>query len=241
MSAIKEKLHDQIEAGMRKIKIIPILFSTPMVNAILSGNKSMTRRKIKMQPGEGECYEKLGDNEFAYISKGGISGPYSCPYGQPDDVLWVREKWENDSSGGKWVEYYAGSVEVEHNRHYERLTKWKPSIHMPFDACRIFLRVKEIRVEKLLDISEDDAKCEGVKLHERGEKYLNYLDEKHNITQFIYNCKTAAHSFRTLWLVINGNGSLISNPWVWVISFERITDAAEIAEICKQWYERKSK
>lgn len=229
------------------MKLISILFSTPMVQAILSGNKSMTRRAMKLQPGEGEGYEAMGEIEFAYISKGGISGPYKCPYGQPGDVLWVRETfgvWQDITlhkaqkfNTSNW--YTTEGVKIP----YDTL-KWKPNIHMPFDICRIFLRVKEIRVERLQNISEEDAIREGItKSRPIPMGWMNYMNPAlyFKVDKEYLGTSAAAASFFSLWASINGEESYNSNPWVWVIAFERITDGNEIADIRKQWNERRAK
>lgn len=231
------------------MRIIPILFSTPMVQAILSDNKSMTRRTMKLQPGEGERYEAMGENEFAYISKGGISGPYKCPYGQPGDVLWVRESFcithpfapETNHFGYKCgVQPYSYEPASE-KYDFSRSDRWKPNIHMPFEACRFFLRVKEIRVERLHDITQKDAICEGIiranNLHFDVPASITIWKDYTSEGNYF---QREDYSFRSLWISINGADSWNSNPWVWVNAFERITDGNEIAAIRKQWNDKKS-
>jgi hypothetical protein len=122
-------------------------------------------------------------------------------------VLWVREKWAYmiNSYDNKPMGYYHSTDEYS--------GKWKPSIYMPKEACRIFLKITEIRVERLQDISEQCAVKEGISNNET--KYYDYL-RKEFITESAY------HSFFTLWESINGEGSWDANPWVWVIKFEQI-------------------
>jgi hypothetical protein len=175
------------------MKFIPILFSTPMVQAIIDGRKTQTRRVVK---------DKAGD--------------VKCPYGKEGDVLWVRETWAelpNPDCFGKYLYKSMGDT----------AEKWKPSIFMPKEACRIFLRVKSVRVERLQDISEDDAKEEGVeswineRLASKPVLYKNYEGDS-----AAWYCSKAVTSFETLWQSINGVDSWEANPYVWVIEFERI-------------------
>lgn len=159
----------------------PILFSTPMVQAILSGAKTQTRRIVKPK------YLERGSTPFHTIKK--------SPYGLKGDQLWVRETfvWEGDTG---WQDmcpvgsfFYKADFEDG-----DGPTKWKPSIFMPLRACRIFLEITEVRVERVRDISYEDAKDEGVE-----------------------PC-----DFRELWGKINGAASWLSNPWVWVITFQKM-------------------
>lgn len=236
------------------MKEIPILFSAPMVQAILEGRKTQTRRLMKPQikycdhsryteaewkdkPTEwSEVALKIGR---AYCSMCGNGVEYSkdyggikCPQGKPGDLLWVRETWGvgcrpdpfQGSVGG--IEFKADSKFIDdieplplhryENFDYGNYDKsgWRPSIHMPKAIARIWLQVTDIRVERLHDISEEDAKTEGM--------------EKMNDDPFpykLYSCGTAScvdakTSFRFLWEDINGDGSWVDNPWVWVISFK---------------------
>lgn len=211
------------------MKYIPILFSTPMVQAILAGSKTMTRRIVKLQPGEGEYYEKLERNEYAYISHGGMSGPYLCPYGTEGDVLWVRETTiilEPEHCIGGMSSRFVYKADM--NNFSEQLRqdhiidgypyKWIPSIFMKKEACRLFLKVKFIRIEQLQNITEQDAKSEGVEKDKAGW-YKNYLGPDHWGREF--KCHFASESFREFWIKINGAESWNNNPWVWVIEFER--------------------
>ncbi|HNW91201.1 MAG TPA: hypothetical protein PKN48_16195 [Bacteroidales bacterium] len=161
----------------------PILFSTPMVQAILEGRKTMTRRISKITPLD-VANENLLDDILP------IPIEQRCPYGQPGDILWVRESFFNHFSD--LYSYKADNTKGN--------KKWKPSIHMPKAACRIFLRITDIRVERLKNITEEDANNEGV--------FLDMWDNK-------------VTAFSNLWKKINGHDSWSANPWVWVISFER--------------------
>lgn len=164
-----------------------------------------------------------------------------CPYGKIQDVLWVRETfvrgcvWDGE---GPEPSYYdmIGEERPEHLKerywyradgdcptewHNEKKDEpgnipWKPSIFMPREACRLFLSITDIRVERLQDITEEDAEREGIELVEHN-CYKNY-DER-DPYQFI---EDPIGSFRSLWESINGLGSWEKNEWVWVVSFERI-------------------
>lgn len=185
----------------------PILFSSPMVEGILSGRKTQTRRIVKPQFDNTLYLSRCGQAEY---NSGTI---VKCPYGKVGDILWVRETF------GKWgaMYLYRASTPIG-----EDLCKWKPNIHMPKDACRIFLEIKSIKVERLNRITEKDAIAEGV-LSESA------LDENFKKTRIYWNyitggmqCVSAKISFRTLWKSITGDDSWYYNPWVWVIEFKRI-------------------
>lgn len=200
------------------MKYIPILFSTPMVQAILNGSKTQTRRVVKLQPGEGEYYEKLGENDFAYISKGGMSGPYKCPYGQVGDILWVREKtvYVHLDHAHDLLEGFKSKRQIIYGTDFhddwmiyakEKYGyKWTPSLFMAKHHCRIFLKITNLRVERLQDISEEDAISEGI-------TYPAGFSVEEDFPSLI---------FSELWESINGLESWDANPWVWVIEFERI-------------------
>jgi hypothetical protein len=188
----------------------PILFSTPMVKAITEGRKTQTRRIIKGIDETTMCdlYE-LYDKSPDYFSE-------ICPYGKPGDILWVREKWRQlvNCSTGEQVQpdYYAEMPEDFHKMYPH---KWKPSIHMKKEHARIWLRIRSVRVERLKDISRDDARAEGIEIDIiSGTRFKHYVDGSTT-----YNERT---SFYTLWEKINGKESLYSNPWLWVLEFERI-------------------
>ncbi len=205
----------------------PILFSTPMVQAIIEGRKTQTRRVIKNIHPDSEYYPKLNLLGYTFLEPDGkikvpemasvIDGKYNV-----GDVLWVREKHkamidcETNEFAGYW--YYADMPEKFH-KEYKR--KWKPSIHMPKAACRLFLRIKDVRVERLQDISEEDAINEGVDnwTWENMATPQNWLDYTDPFAPPLF---TAYDSFCSLWDSINGEESWNANPWVWVIEFERV-------------------
>lgn len=215
----------------------PILFSSPMVQAILAGRKTETRRVVKPKPPG--TYIGLGINEKKnivghYWSNGltqrfwpALGKPLKCPYGQPGDVLWVRETFRKFYGDSEYPDCYVykadidkcGQVPVKHaNGKGVGFFTWdkapaKPSIHMPKAAARIWLQVTEIKVERLHDITEQGAIAEGVEPYKTTDKYKDYYLAEHV-------CNTAKQSFITLWHSINGKDSLAANPWVWVVKFK---------------------
>lgn len=224
---------------MNEIKQRPILFSTPMVQAILEGRKTQTRRTIKPQPdSKATLFSYQPDQwpkkpwiaKFKFKEIEGapyyeVTNDYKCPYGKTGDILWVRETWAV-TCGGKY-EYKADGgfpPRIIHESANESggedvvTERWFPSIHMPKEACRLFLRITDIRVERLQDITEEDAKAEGV-LQFKDGSYKFYVEPMPaNINP---GCSSAKDSFFSLWRTINGAESLKANQWVWVISFER--------------------
>lgn len=211
------------------MKFHPILFSTEMVQAILDGRKTQTRRAIKyIHPDSkylpeytllGACF--IEPTEFDKTDEHKMASAVTCPYGQPGDVLWVRESfvkgeyWSQDE--GSTISIYAYKASPKTTRP----VNWKPSIHMPKAACRLFLKIKAIRVERLQDISEDDARAEGVLQYDDGT-FKNYFKKKGLRAQDGVECLLAKGSFQSLFASIYGLDSWNANPWVWVIEFERI-------------------
>ncbi len=211
----------------------PILFSAPMVRALLDGRKTQTRRIVNPQPDHdaiiavGEIGTSRGAAYVRYPDSGGLTTRLPFPYGQPGDRLWVREncRAEELESGLVGVRYQADGAfrEIENTqeaaeswfdlRHYGRGTKVGllygrivPSIHMPRWASRITLEITGIRVERLLMISEDDCAAEGIARPEWNR----------NDTVLAYSIP-----YRNLWESIHGLGSWHINPWVWVVEFQR--------------------
>lgn len=214
------------------MKFIPMLFSTPMVQAILDSRKTQTRRIIKLRDGSlPECesisYEIEVDNQGEW--KQGkpdkvMDFSKTFPYWQElkpkykvGDVLWVRETWQQRSEDAIKM----GFAKYYYKAGWEGCTEagWKPNIHMPKTAARHFLKIKSITVEKLQDITEADAVAEGVEFLKDESKlfcgYRNYTDKSMRYSR-------AIDSFKSLWESINGIASLKANPFVWVIEFERI-------------------
>lgn len=173
----------------------PILFSAPMVRAILAGTKTQTRRVAKPK----RSIEPMTDE---------------CPYGEPGDRLWVRETW--NSFDGWAGYYYAADYEgwgigsdddPDHVPDHE--VRWRPSIHMPRAASRITLEITDVRVERLQDISDADLECEGL---------------QETIDAGIDHDGTPRDAWRALWSSINGAESWAANPWVWAIEFKKQED-----------------
>ncbi|HIY54527.1 MAG TPA: hypothetical protein H9832_11320 [Candidatus Agathobaculum merdavium] len=184
--------------------IKPILFNTGMVRALLEGRKTVTRRVVKPQPVLDGHLWKLGgaawnDNVLSVPVMFGHSLYNRAPY-QPGDVLWVRETWAENPFG----EGYIYPTEVSGAGQ-----KWRPSIHMPREAARIFLRVTGVRVERLQELTLKDAEMEGMNL--RGPMFVDFVKVWNNTVQRHPN-KFKRYPY--CWE---------DNPWVWVIEFERIS------------------
>lgn len=239
----------------------PILFSAPMVRAILDGSKTQTRRGFNDRTKLAfECAAKIGEvshfldqPELGTNDIGYVLG--FCPYGQPGDRLWVREAFsvtgfypsqDNSTEAGSdeecaacRVRYHAdGSesyidelscnndfgVDEEHQALRASKKKSVPSIHMARWASRITLEITNIRVERLNDISEEDAKAEGLKYHSLYNEWGGV--EAHPASR--PNCpkwrwyEKPSEAFKYLWESINGPESWSANPWVWVVEFKRI-------------------
>lgn len=197
----------------------PILFSAPMVRAILEGRKTQTRRVVKdrhIDAAPPACF-------FQWLRE-------NCPYGQPGDRLWVRETFalsvidpdglspeddpENydviyradpEQPGGGWADSDGNEIPAP----------WKPSIHMPRWASRIDLEITAVRVEHLHDITEADARAEGAK---------PYLLPVHPDRESLRH----VDGFSQLWQSINGPDSWAANPWVWVVEFQRVDAKVDV-------------
>lgn len=204
------------------VKERPILFNDEMVLAILDGRKTQTRRVIKQRhlfkPVRGFGFEPDSLNYPVHMPVGAegeqaISwAKKNSPFGTPGDRIWVRETFcsvpDHDEPAGCSGFLYAADGGGPYG-------KWTPSIHMPRAASRILLEVTDVRVERLNDISEEDAAAEGV-AQLRGGFWKHYQPgwTQHQLS--------ARGSFVTLWKSIYGEESWQANPWVWVIEFMRI-------------------
>lgn len=201
------------------MKTTPILFSTDMVNAIRKGDKLMTRRIVKANIPIGNWDETLK----------------YCPY-QVGNILWVRETtcWVMldhapdllEGAKERTLFVYKANVHPDWMEYAKEKYgyKWKPSIFMPKAACRIFLKITDIRVERLQDISEEDAVAEGV------QKTFNILFNESRYRDYANvkdDWRSAVSSFQSLWASINGVDSWDENPWVWVIQFEKTERPAD--------------
>ena len=199
----------------------PILFSAPMVRALLDGTKTQTRRAVKMPP-SWDCivYADWGSGWWPYRSDDGESPnydnneiPLNCPYGQPGDRVWVREAVAEISCR---LTYRADTDDGAHCQ----VKRWTPSIHMPRIWSRILLEITGVRVERLQDISEADCWAEGIDAVDGAldDMAIYELARRMN-RQF----EDAAPTYAALWESINGAGSWDANPWVWVVEFKRVT------------------
>lgn len=232
--------------------IKPILFNTEMVRAILDGRKSCTRRIIK--PQWEECphckyvhkeyiYDKLAENVYCARCGYPLVPERRAPY-QPGDLLYVRETWGisnmDDESKMAYIVYRAseeqkneGCREVhlpdeKFEKMYESMAEsepeWRPSIHMPKEAARIWLKVTDVRVERLQDMTDDDAEAEGA-IDNRG-----FIHSPENEYDRIY---TAREHFIGIWDRTIKKSDLDrygwdANPYVWVIEFERCEKPQEV-------------
>ena len=182
----------------------PILFNTDMVRAILEGRKTVTRRVVKPQPaGDGSKPEPLAKRP-GYWNAWGDDYVYRQPH-HPGDILYVRETWNKAPFRYDEFIYKADGC-------YGPDMPWRPSIHMPREAARIFLRVTDVRVERLQEMTIEDSLREGVKLSIKG-----CIAGESPLTPFaLVWDSTIKKADRPLcgWE---------ANPWVWVITFERIS------------------
>lgn len=192
----------------------PILFSAPMVRAILAGAKTVTRRAVK------ECHIDAAPpaSFFQWLRE-------RCPYGLPGDRLWVREAFIHEPADFCWeasVSIPCRPASTVYRADHEGDTRgagWKPSIYMPRNLSRITLEVTGVRVQRLCDISESDAISEGVRqLRDGSECWVGREGPGSLVTPW----PTARDAFRDLWQSINGLGSWEQNPFVWVINFRRV-------------------
>lgn len=193
--------------------IKPILFNTEMVRAILDGRKTCTRRLVRFLPGENPQWTGyIRDGLMLY---NGRNEPCitKAPY-QPGDILYVRETWHKytkrmgKGEGCHLAEFYGYKASVANSE--DANEPWKPSIHMPKEAARIWLKVTDVRVERLQDITSEQIGREGVEV-----EYPHVL-----------NGEEKRYAFLTLWNSTIKKSDLDrygwdANPWVWVISFER--------------------
>jgi len=200
----------------------PILFNTDMVKAILKGEKTQTRRPIKGLGNNWHVNKLLGCwglSDEPFIAEGALHWELQTdvddsrvfetrlPY-KTGDILWVRETWCRDDLTPDDVYYKANYTNRELKDLFEDLgLKWKPSIRMPKDAARIFLKVTDVRVERLQDITEADAEKEGIDVDTIINTCVGYTG-------------SAKDAFSILWEQIYKNWD--DNPWVWVIEFEKM-------------------
>lgn len=220
----------------------PILFSGPMVQAILDGRKTQTRRIMKPQPislddsfGQAPC---VGiSNDRAAVQCNELCKVITCPYGKTGDRLWVRETFSMKRNDGAEYEspWYKSDADKyglmgmdENGPVYIEHLIWKPSIHMPRHASRINLEITSIRVERLQDISESDAIAEGIEPTPGRDGHNDRWLFK-NLRGSLSEYSSTAYpkdAYRSIWESINGATSWDANPWVWVIEFPRFKAVA---------------
>lgn len=195
----------------------PIIFSAPMVRAILDGRKTQTRRVAKPQPSSEQVNECI----------------LRCPYGAPGDRLWVRESgWERPVRTPKmmregadtWAPYYFDADGLTESD-LDDIRRWGfkrcVSRFMPRSASRITLEIEAVRVEKLNEITEDDAKAEGIEWFDgRPGRPVNHHGWRYEPGSLLW--VTATGAFRELWESLHGSRSWDANPWVWVIQFRKV-------------------
>ncbi len=193
----------------------PILFSGPMVKAILEGRKSMTRRVLKPQPNMMNGGKPMNDGRGSYSVEGGWK---RLPYA-PGDVLWARETWWHFDPHGVLYTDTKPSYRADGEIDFEKGDRWRSPRFMPRWASRITLRVTAVKVERLQDISKEDALAEGI--YKVGGGILRW--EKYRAADGLPDAMTAEAAFAALWQSLHGPGSWDANPWVAAYSFERIT------------------
>lgn len=209
------------------MSVKPILFNTDMVRAILDGRKTCTRRLVKHQPDEKHTYpigfvtdstEKKEVGCFGFgIDECGGSIKYVKPPYQPSDILYVRETWKRAPNGYYYYEDWQRDDIAD-------ITKWKPSIHMPKEAARIWLKVTSVRVDRLQDITEDGALKEGA----QGVRCYHAAIGAYGCTDCMNTewLEPPTLEFMGIWDSTIKKTELDrygwnANPWVWVIEFER--------------------
>lgn len=226
------------------MSIKPILFNTDMVRAILDGRKTATRRVIKPQPKFSLCYTYAGhnygtwtypsDSAYVYwgeeyrlpdsITEDDKKMVWKPPY-HADDILYVRETWCLRYDGEKYFYKSDKNTAREDKRllDYDHVS-WKPSIHMPKEAARIFIKVTNVRVERLQDITDEQAKAEGANW--KNGKNVGFEEKMR---------RTSVERFAEIWDSTIKKSDLDrygwdANPWVWVIEFERCQKPEEWLE-----------
>ncbi|PBP70580.1 hypothetical protein CCL15_13625 [Pseudomonas syringae] len=207
----------------------PILFNGPMTHALLAGQKTVTRRLVETPP-------LTPHTELAKGREAQTAGVHTsdCPYGQTGDQLWVRETWIPcpDAGHESWSNHtFSYSAWVRRGKKIRDVPvglrkprhciyridvaddshgfKWRPSIHMPRWACRILLEITDVRIERLQDITPEQAIAEGVlscrdHLDPDG---IGYSEEE---------------LFSIMWVSLNGHENWNANPWVWVVEFKQV-------------------
>jgi hypothetical protein len=237
---------------MTNIKERPILFSAPMVRAILDGRKTVTRRAVKVQPRSRADIGRYGKGQPFIRNPDVTKLNPECPFGKPGEWLWVRETWYCDHSevmSGPYLK--PNDLDISEARDDGTLVYaadgltpyeadqpvWKPSIHMPRWASRILLEITDVRVERLQDISDEQAQAEGIiPVPKTTEGSHQFWRNYHLSGDGTFCVRTPKESFESLWCHVAGGSfpkgaaayqasphSWNANPWVWVVEFKRVT------------------
>jgi hypothetical protein len=191
----------------------PILMKAHEVRAILAGTKVQTRRVVKPRK----------DPDFGcHLAPGEIAGDENrsrlCPYGRPGDRLWVREAWTTHKFMDAIPPRDLTTISIAYVADGPIKTgKYRQAFHMPRRYSRILLDVTAVRVERLQDISEADAKAEGVT-----PKWEPGCSGRLMEALGGFRFRPAGSAYAELWEQINGPGSWDANPWVWVVEFRRV-------------------
>jgi len=205
------------------MNVRPIMFRTSMVQALIEGRKTQTRRIVKPQPND-----KPQEPEFLS----------ACRYGRPGDLLWVRETFCESPDGPI---YRASKEEAGQLEPADRIV-WKPSIFMPRALSRLTLRITDVRVQRVQDLSANEVFAEGVQIPCDADtgRPLMQISGKHAPSSYLpnppYPGDIPEHDFvlahwGALWGSVNGRDKWNENPWLWALTFEVIR--ANVDEVCK--------
>jgi hypothetical protein len=231
------------------MKTRPILFSTPMVQAILQDRKTVTRRTrgLESKNENPDVWHRTGDHQkythkwgknkhpkefnplkieygFKHIEwiEGDDLAYAGCPYGMPGDLLWVRETFFNTEKVSHFP-LFQNAPKIIYKADTDSFIgdhKWKPAIHMPQSAARIWLKITSVKVERLNEITNEESIKEGIEPISNSVITPTHYRNYHRPTFIMI---TPKWSFKSLWDSINGIDSWHENPWVWAISFEVVS------------------
>ncbi|MBJ6957471.1 hypothetical protein JG654_13980 [Vibrio cholerae] len=198
------------------MKVVPMIFNTDMVKALMAGDKVVTRRPVKIdyERGMNGTVVRGRNGEVSVLSFAPIAG--LCPFGNFGDLIYVRETFRlfNHSDECGCSDYCScppsGTPVYFATCGSDSESKWKPSIHMPRAASRLTLKVTDVRIERVQDITEEQAIKEGINKHHQLPAFKSHIG---------YHT-SPVYAFEELWNSIYGNWE--ENPYVWVIEFEVI-------------------
>lgn len=206
----------------------PILFSAPMVLALLAGQKSQTRRILKPQPDMAKisqpCHpEPRGDGRWVWMARDDFpeysfaTADFKVRFAKGDQ-LWTRETWRADDYDAA-ATIYRADMPGDALADTAGIIKWKPGIHMHRGRSRLTLTVTDVRVRRLQEIIEADALAEGVAWSDQAQGFI-VPGVDHPLPDFpILSRVTAREMYAALWDVINGSGQWIANSWVVALTF----------------------